>query len=222
MDCLVRHSPVRKIGLNSRSVTGVVPGFGAYESSLERDLMELLRFDTNVQEFIPQPLTIEYEDKEQRISSYTPDGLIYFNNKPFVSAPILFEVKYRSDFKREWRVLMPKFRAAKAFCLSKGWRFEVFTEREIRTPYLGNVKFLWDYRERKPDSGMSSHILQILADLDLTDPEMLLCALCSDPSNRAQMIPNIWHLISVGDIGCDLDRPLTMHSRIWPVKEGFL
>lgn len=215
----LNSSPVRKIGMNSRSVTGFVPGLGAYESSLERDVMELLRFDPNVQEFIPQPLTIQYRDKSQRLLPYTPDGLIHFAGKQ--SEPILFEVKYREDFRRDWKALMPKFRAAKAFCQSKGWRFEVFTEREIRTPYLANAKFLWEYRERMPEPELTSHILQILADLETTDPEVLLCALCSDPGNRALMIPHIWHLIAVGDIGCDLNTPLTMHSPIWPVKEGF-
>lgn len=184
--------------------------------------MELLRFDPSVREFIPQPLTIEYFDRAERLSSYTPDGLIFFKEIPFVSQPILFEVKYRTDFRRDWSNLMPKFRAAKSFCQNQGWRFEVFTEREIRTPYLANAKFLWEYKERCPDAELAAHILQILSDLDMTDPEVLLCALCSDRSNRALMIPYVWHLIAIGDIGCDLDKPLTMQSPIWPVKEGFL
>lgn len=218
----IQKPPVRKVGLNSRSVTGIVPGFGAYESSLERDLMELLRFDHNVVEFTPQPLTITYRGKDQQLLSYTPDGLIRFSGSHFVSEPILFEVKYRDDFRKDWKVLMPKFRAAKAYCQGQGWRFQVFTEREIRTPYLANVKFLWEYKERKLDTDLAAHILQILSDLDMTDPAMLLCALCSDPTNRASMIPHVWHLVATGDIGCDLDTPLTMSSPIWPVKEDFL
>lgn len=208
--------PARDIGVSVRGVTGTVPGFGKYESTLERDLMELLRFDPNVDRFLPQPLTIEFQDRDGKLRSYTPDGLIYFKQSHAISeVPILFEVKYRDDFRKAWKALMPKFRAAKAYGLSQGWRFAVFTEREIRTTYLDNAKFLWPYREQVPALETTTLILQTLRDLDEADPELLLCALCHDRTNRARMIPAIWHLVSIGVIGCDLNVPLTMHSLIW-------
>lgn len=210
------HLPVRDIGISTRGVTGGVPGFGKYESTLERDLMELLRFDPNVDRFLPQPLTIEFRDRDGNVRSYTPDGLIYFKqSSSMTEVPLLFEVKYRADFRKDWKVLIQKFRAAKAYGLNQGWRFAVFTEREIRTTYLDNAKFLWLYREQVPPSEMASLLLQTLRDLEEADPELLLCALCHDKSNRARMIPVIWHLVSTGIIGCDLTTPLTMHSRIW-------
>lgn len=220
MTHLLHRTPVRDIGVSTRGVTGIVPSFGKYESSLERDLMEILRFDPSVDRFVPQPLTIEYFDRDGKLRSYTPDGLIHFKPAPASSEiPVLFEVKYRADFRENWKILMPKFRAAKAYCFSHGWRFEVFTEREIRTPYLDNVKFLWSYREQVPPADMPPRVLQTLSDLDEADPDLLLCALCHDQTNRARMIPVLWHLIATGAIGCDLDVPLTMRSRIWAEKE---
>jgi hypothetical protein len=214
------NRPVRDIGISTRSVTGVVPSLGKYESTLERDLMEILRFDPDVERFTPQPLTIEYYNQNGKLRSYTPDGLIHFkSSSSLYITPILYEVKYRSDFRKDWKILLPKFRAAKVYCLNHGWRFQVFTEREIRTPYLNNVKFLWPYLNQNPSPEQKVRVLQILRDLDEADPDLLLCALCNDPINRAQMIPVLWHLIGIGSIGCDLDSPLTMRSPIW-VKEN--
>jgi len=211
---LLRHRPAREIGITTRSVSGVVPSMGRYESSLERDLMEILRFDYNVELFQPQPLTLSYRNKEGCSREYTPDGLIHFHSKS-IEAPVLYEVKYRADFRKEWKLHIPKYRAAKALCMDRGWRFEVFTEKEIRTPYLENVKFLWSYRDRAVSSEMKKRVLQILWDLDEADPNFLLCALCRNADNRARMIPVVWYLIATGAIGCDLDVPLTMASPIW-------
>lgn len=221
MNHRLHHTPVRDISINSRSVTGIVPSFGKYESTLERDFMEILRFDPSIEHFTPQPLKVEYRDNGGRLCSYTPDGLITF--KPAWSSyamPVLFEVKYRADFRKHWKELLPKFRAAKAYCLGKGWRFEVFTEREIRTAYLNNVKFLWPFRERSVAPELKTLILRTLGDLDEADPDFLLCALCSDSTNRARMIPVLWHLIATSAIGCDLTAPLTMRSRIWAEQES--
>jgi hypothetical protein len=206
--------PARIIKITNRSVSGVVPDMGQYESSLERDFMQMVRFDNNIESFEAQPITISYLDSLGKQRKYTPDGLIKF--KPALQLPnTLFEIKYREDFRQDWKVLIPKFRAAKQFCEEQFWRFEVYTDREIRTPYLENVKFLWQYLKRTPDISDKERVLQLLSDLEETDPDMLLCALCRVKSNRAYMIPIIWHLTAIGEIGCDLEQPLTMRSRIW-------
>lgn len=213
MSDIKKRSPARKIGIKSRSVSGEMPGMGAYESTLERDFLELLRFDPDVLEVSTQPIKISFEKAVGESGTYFPDGLIEF--KPELGLfPILYEVKFRADFRQNWKDLMPKFRAAKHFCASNGWRFEVYTEREIRTPYLGNAKFLLSYRDRKFPEAITDWILQILEDLNEADPDLLLCALCKDKSNRAELIPALWHLVAIGSIDCDLTEPLTMRSKI--------
>lgn len=211
--------PIRKINSSSRSMTGAVPSFGVFESALERDMMEILRFDQNVLRFTPQPLTIEFRDAVGKTRRYTPDGLIEFKSETQMS-PILYEVKFRADFRKDWRTLMPKFRAAKKYCVDRNSRFEVFTEREIRTPYLANARFLWPFRERTFSPELKEQVLSVLWDLEQADPELLLYALRNDPTNRAALIPVVWNLVASGAIGCDLDQPLTMRSPIWP-KEAF-
>ncbi len=211
--------PVRKIGITSRSVSGTVPQFGRYESTLERDLMEILRFDRGVESYVPQPVTIDYVATGGKVYPYTPDGLIRFSPE-LHEPPVLVEVKYREDFRKDWKTLMLKFRAAKQFSLMQGWRFEVLTEREIRTPYLENARFLYQYLERIPVESVKVQMLQVLGDLNEADPALLLCALKADADERARLIPVLWHLVATGTIGCDLDAPLTMKSLIWLGEES--
>jgi len=207
-------SKVRKIGVTTRSVSGVVPDIGSFESSLERDFMELTRFDSNVEEIIPQPMTIGYFDVQGTSRQYTPDGLLRYQTELNIP-PILYEIKYRSDFKDQWKKLIPKFRAAKRFAKSRGWLFKVFTEKEIRTTYLDNVKFLWPFKQREVDEEMTSYILAVMSDLQEADPALLIAALFSSKKNQAAVIPILWSLIANQRIGCDLNEPLTMHSKIW-------
>jgi hypothetical protein len=197
-------------------MTGIVPGFGTYESSLERDVMELLRFDRSVDRFVPQPLTLEHADAQGKMRKYTPDGLVYF--KPDAAGtvpPLLYEVKYREDFRKDWKNLVAKFRCAKEYCFERNWRFQVFTEREVRTAYLGNVKFLWPYVEVQVPEQERHRMLTALAYLEEADPDLLLCALYFDLTNRARAIPLLWNLVATGAIGCDLTQPLSMRTRIW-------
>lgn len=210
--------PVRKIRANHRSVTGKVPEIGSYESTLERDLMEILRFDRHIEQVSPQPLVIDYINKKGDDSTYTPDGLITFIPS-LAESPILYEVKYREDFRKEWRIYLEKFRAAKAFCRDRYWQFRVYTEYEIRTPYLQNVKFLWRYLQRPIEDGWRDLILDAMADLQTADPELLLLTLFNDATNRALAVPRLWHLVASGEIGCNLDEKLTMRSKIWNVKD---
>ena len=208
------HDNPRKIGITNRSVSGVVPDIGAYESSLERDFMELIRFDSAVKELTPQPVTIGYFDEYGNSKKYTPDGLLIYQNHIDLS-PILFEIKYRSDFRNSWKTLLPKFRVAKKVAQEHGWIFKIFTENEIRNYYLDNVKFLWPYKDQIIDDAMVNHVLTIMSDLQEADPALLSYSLSSNSKNRAMMIPVIWYLISNLRIGCDLSLPLSMNSTIW-------
>lgn len=208
------HDKPRKIGITNRSVSGVMPNMGAYESALERDFMQLIRFDSAVKELTPQPITIGYFDEYGNSKKYTPDGLLRYQDHIDLP-PVLFEIKYRSDFRNSWKTLLPKFRIAKKLAQNRGWQFKIFTEKEIRSYYLDNVKFLWPYKDQIIDSAMVEHVLTIMSDLQEADPALLSYSLSSSPKNRAMMIPVIWYLLANFRIGCDLSLPLSMNSIIW-------
>lgn len=211
-------SVARKIGVTNRSLSGIVPDIGSYESTLERDFMELMRFDVHVKQITPQPLTIGYFSDKGESRQYTPDGLVTFSESSELP-PILYEIKYRDDFRGSWRKLMPKLRAAKQAAAKRGWEFKVFSEREIRSTYLDNVKFLWPYKIRSFDDELKFFVLNIMSDLQEADAALLSAALYSNRMNQARVIPVIWHLIAHDLIGCDLTTNLNMHSKIWTKED---
>ncbi len=211
--------PVRQIKVSSRAIVGTMSDGSQYESSLERDFIELVRFDKNVERYTTQPLTIEYhDDKTGAERNYTPDLFVEYRRDINSAKSIphtLYEIKYREDFRAQWRILLPKFRAAKSYCKERGWSFAVMTEVEVRTPYLQNVRFLSLYRARVPTAENAMQILDCVRRLGLTDPAALLCSLFAEKWRRIEALPVIWYLIAEFQIGCDLSLPLTMKSSLW-------
>lgn len=136
--------PVRKIKASYTSLRGIVTGnknetSNSFESSLERDYLLLLEFDHLVDEYVEQPVEIFFENNGSQ-RHYTPDVLVYYRNDIEVAnqfTPLLVEIKYRKDLWEDWKNLKPKFSAAVKYASSKGWRFKILTEKEIRTPYPG-------------------------------------------------------------------------------------
>lgn len=189
-----------------------------FESTLERDLMYLLKFDLTVDRFISQPVKIEYVDKDNVERSYTPDIIIYHRedvNEAQFKKTILAEVKYKDDLCANFREYHPKFRAAMRYAKDRDWIFRVYTEEHIRTPYLANAKFLLGYKDASFDLDLLQSVLNRLEDLGETDPQALIASFCSDKWNQAKLIPIVWHLMYKRRIGTNLYYPLTMSSRIW-------
>lgn len=213
--------PVRKIPTNRRSMTGLVASrknerMTGFESTLERDFLLLLDFDRSVARYEEQPVRIEYVDAEGR-RAYTPDVLVYYQDAPAASAdtrPVLCEVKYRDDLFANWKEYKPKIRAGRAHARGRGWRFRIITEREVRTPYLDNARFLRAYRRIEADNDDMGLLLDTLRWMGEADPEGVLAAIHHDRTRRAELLPTLWRLLADGHIAADLSQPLTMRTRI--------
>lgn len=215
-----KATPARKIPIGTRSITGTMPGGSKFESTLERDLMCLLQFDINVAKFVPQPVSIGYIDAAGKARTYTPDILIYHRKDilPAKNLPIILgEVKYRDDLSKHFREYRSKFKAAYRYAKNEGWQFRLFTEREIRTPFLDNAKFLLGFLRLDPfpDHTEVIRVLERLHEFRETDVQTLLVSLCKDKWNQARLLPIVWHLIANRRIGNNLHIPITMRSRIW-------
>jgi hypothetical protein len=190
----------------------------AHESTLERDLMFLLEFDLNVATYEEQPVCIEYWDTDEKRHTYTPDVLVTYRKDvaPAKSMlPLLCEVKYRKDLFADWKALKPKFKAARRFARERGWHFRILTEQEIRTPLLENVRFLLRYQKLEMDWEKTQLLLLMIPELREATPESLLLACSADQMERALLLPMLWHLVSIGMLGCDLNSRLTMCTPIW-------
>src|SRR5438552_4172137 len=142
--------PVRKIRPSSRSITGKHSSrktntIHQFESSLERDFLILLEYDDTVEDYGVQPVTIYY-DLNGKTARYTPDIEVHY--KPGLDKmPILCEIKYTSELQEKQAYYEPKFKAATEYACVHGYEFKVFTEKNIRTDYLQNIKFLSRYCE---------------------------------------------------------------------------
>lgn len=211
--------PVRKIPKNYRNVTGVAShhkatGRAQFESTLERDFLTLLEFNPAVESFEVQPVTIHWLDESDKNRTYTPDVLAYFHSPHHPTT--LYEVKYRSELKEHWTDLKPKFKAALQFARSRGWRFKLITEMEIRETSLKNAKFLLPFVKKGPASETDMDILDTaIESLIHSTPKDLLAYIYQDQWNQARLLPTLWYLIGTRQIATDLDQPLTMSSRIW-------
>lgn len=210
-------SGIRKIRPNRRSVTGFVPSRKmphslAFESTLERDGYMLLEWDPLVTSITVQQ-TIKWDGK-----TYTPDSLVLYSNTSLV--PTLQEYKYRKDLFEQWPELHPRLLLGVQFAKSQGWQFKILTEREIRTPRLGNVKKLWRYRSWTPPQEDCALILSAISSRRIANAAGLVHALAQQPERKAALLATIWHLLSIGILNANLDEePLTNSTPLWVAAE---
>jgi hypothetical protein len=214
--------PVRKIPKNYLSVTG---GFSSKkngrnlgcESILENDLMTLLEFDDSVVGFEEQPVIISFSDVSKRKKRYVPDILIHY--APSINGdlrrPVLGEVKHTSDLKKNKAMYAPKFAAAKLFAEERGWEWRIFTEKDIRTPLLDNLKFLREYHSAEPDELLLQEIIAYLQDTGgSVTVGKLLHDLCPSDARTLVVAPAIWHLIATKRIYANLQKLLAVNTKI--------
>ena len=214
--------PVRIVPKNYRNLTGLANSSKSksafFESTLERDCISLLEFDTNVEYYDVQPICIEWKDSAGKCRTYTPDVLVTYKKsfngyKPY--STVLCEVKYRNDINKNWEDFKPKFKAAISYAKARGWRFKILTEVEIRTTFMENARFLLPYLNNELDESYEFLLRTKLQELRECSIEALLNSVFHDKWSQAELIPCLWQLIAMRRISTDLTQPLTMSSKIW-------
>lgn len=209
--------PVRNIPKNYISVTGNFSSrkngrMMGFESPLERDMMILLEFDTDVESFEEQPVVVPVFEEGKKRPNYVPDILVRYRSSEkarHARKPMLAEVKHTSDLERHATKYRPKFAAATTFAKEQGWDFKTIDERTIRGPYLQNLKFLREYLNIEPDARDATRILEDLAEMGgEAELDAFLDHACPSPDARLRLLPVLWHLVVTGRIGVDLSVPL--------------
>ena len=158
--------PVRKIGKGYCSLTGKInlPGIPrgiAFESLLERDFFVLQWFDPLTTNILEQPVKVPYEIAGKKESFYIPDALVSYRNKP----SLLAEVKVSVVLAKKKRQLKPKFDAAQQFAAERGWKFRVFTEKEIHTTRFRLAWHMLGFAKEPYKSEDLEAIVALLCDL---------------------------------------------------------
>ncbi len=134
-------TPVRKpVNRSGSHIIGKFPSLKLgrtvlFESTIERDLIYFLDFESSVSSFSEQPFTIEYLDDGKK-RRYTPDFHAVVSGRGWV-----FECK--PDDRVNDAENKRKFEAAREFCAYRGWYFRVLTNRDLRSGFrLRNIKLL--------------------------------------------------------------------------------
>jgi hypothetical protein len=201
------YGPVRKIGVQSRSITGTMPDGNRYESSLERDLIELLQGDADFERYYAQPVLIDLPPSARSpLSRYVPDGLIFWRSE---RRPWLVEVKYRADCAGQFSSFLRKFRAARRYAKEHGWTFHVMTEDRIRGPKLLNVRFLSRYALLLECPVMVNFILQSIRN-GKTTPRSVIDSCEGSEDVRAQLLTQLWRLVANEEVVVSHRQKLTM------------
>ncbi len=214
---LISESSVRPLKPARRALTGRVAlaggGAAGYESSLERDWLIALDFDWRVTHIQEQPYTLGYvlDGKARR---YTPDILAEFDDGESQWS-VVYEVKAQEDLRENWVAFRPRYKAAIADCRRAGRRFRIVTERDIRTAYVDNIKFLRRYKDLPEQAMHRKALLYTFRALGETTPQALLAATWGDTERRMAAIPELWRLIANRTIAAALTVPLTMATPIW-------
>lgn len=210
-------APVRRPRMGTSAVTGWIAlqsgGTAHYESTLERDLLTLLDFDSDVTHILVQPFSVAYEHEGKK-RSYTPDVQVTRRHSSGRLLQEVFEVKYHDELRKRWDEFLPGFRAANQHCRKHHAMFSVMTERRIRTPRLANANFLRRSRNQREDPIARVQLLEGLRMLGPTTLKGLLSVVYCSESERTEALRTLWRLVATKQIGIDLDRPLSLHTPI--------
>lgn len=132
--------PTRKIPPKHGSLAGYIPFPGLrrnvwHESSLERDLLLVLKPFDGLIGVLEQPVKLHCATLGYGKGPYSPDYLIWVRLKTAPPMkPVLVEVKFEEDLQKNWATIRPKLLAARRFAARQGWRFLIITPRHLRVP----------------------------------------------------------------------------------------
>lgn len=214
--------PVRKIGINGRSVTGMFTSLKTgrthmVESTLELEFLYPLEFDPLVIDYDAQPVTIFYVNHSGERVKYVPDFKVIYSKEGVKLKGHKFslvELKYLHELEEDKEILEPKFNAARNYCDDQNANFEIFHEGIVKSTKLRNYKFL--YRYLKPDrvpklkidfKALAKKLGTFTADewMDNIDGSALL---------KGKALSNLWSLVAKGELHIDWDTPVTNTSVI--------
>lgn len=231
-----RKLPVRVIGRSYITTTGLVASTKDgvardFEGSLESDFSMIMDFDWKVDSYLPQPFVVDYADPSGRRRTYTPDYFLRFKVRGM--KPMLVEVKSTQSIEKEGDLHRWQTEAGERFARQHGWRFKVFTEDEIRTPYLRNAKFLRRFRTYSPLQKEINALRDILDEKGEIAVEALVDHVVTvlPPSitaphelheARLRLLSVVWWHLATGFLYADLERLVTNRSVIRFRRNGEL
>ncbi|MCG7501077.1 TnsA endonuclease N-terminal domain-containing protein [Tenacibaculum sp. Mcav3-52] len=216
-EAIISLKKARRIGLKNFSLSGNIVSLKmndliSFESSLERDYIHLLEFNSSVVTYSEQPLKIFFSVGTKKYY-YVPDFYVKFNDG---RKDEIIEVKYKDDLEKNKSKYQNKFKAAKLFCESNNMKFRVIDETQIRTTQLINCKFLLPYRRIK--NGIDYLDVVILEErikhFEFATPKNIINDSFFSEDRKAELLYTLWYMIANDMVSVNLDKKITMNSQI--------
>jgi hypothetical protein len=211
--------PIRKIPRSHRSIRGIHPWRHAgrsigFESTLERDFITTMVFDTSVEDIEEQPLKIDYIADDRR-RTYTPDFLVTrAKDARAVARYEIVEVKHRNDLRKNWAEYRLKFRAAKNWAAGRNMKFRLVTDRTIRGPRLENLKWLLQFLSAAADREREEKIIKTLKQSGPRPIHGLLSAIAPCREEQAHYRSSVYRLLALGQLNANLRAPICQSTLI--------
>lgn len=217
---IISLKKARKIGTSNLSLTGAIHSIKQntlvqFESSLERDFISILEFDNKVSKYYEQPITIKYFDNNIK-RTYTPDFWVEYSD----GIREVIEIKYLKDINSANEKTKIKHQEAYNFCYKNNLTFKILTEKEIRTPYLKNAKFLLYYKSKSNilNRNHLRSILDKIKELKTATVSEVIESLTTDKYAQAEHLFTLWYLLSVNLVKFDIRKELSMTSVLYSTK----
>ncbi len=214
--------PVRRIPMGRRSLTGAhnwdPRALGvSFESSLERDFVTLMLFEPSVTSIEEQPVRIHFRS-DNKAHDYVPDFLVHLRDQP----TRLVEVKYAEELERKAAEFAPKFNAAAKYAEDRGWRFEIWSDDEIRTTRLVNAKFLLPFNRQDPDPGLAARLLRHFRANEISEvtADEAIKACWDDTGERLRGKYALWCLVARRHLITDFDQVIDEQSSLRLARDG--
>jgi hypothetical protein len=211
--------PVRSIKKSGSSVVGSFPSLKLersvrFESTLEKDYLLFLEYDSTVSFYEEQPFTIYVTLNDGSPHAYTPDFKVIQNDLRIIVEIKPFEFLGHEHTKRQ-------IEAGRKWAPQNDHLFQVVTNREIRNgPMLGNLKLMYRY------SRLSNYPFDLFQELNKlfprTDIQIPFGVVAGTlmPSNPSRCKPYLWSLLFHHFLDTDLNQRLSDLSPISLSQKG--
>lgn len=200
-------SAARRIKPTRRSLSGVYAFRGeavAYESLLERDFLHRMDFSGSVVTVVSQPVKLDFVSSNGRSYTYTPDFLVHFKGHSGLR-PMLVEVKPEEDWRENWRLWLPKWKAAWRYASEQGWAFHIYDESRIRGQSLQNIQYIERFKRAEYAEEDSDAVIRTVADMGAAPFHYLLARHFT--GFEAIGASHLFHLVATRRLDCDVCKP---------------
>jgi TnsA endonuclease N terminal len=212
--------PVRKVSNWGGNIIGSFPSLKMkpsvkYESTIERDFLYFLEYDSTVVKYHAQPMVITATDTEGKAHTYTPDFQVVRTDRKEI-------IECKPEELLDQPHTQQQIRMGEAWADANNHYFVIVTDTDLRkNSTLANIKLLWRYsRLAIPTAIMASciaHLKTQLEGITFEDLARFLTSIADVPEMQQpyRQAPFIYSMLFRHILKVDLTKPIISTSILW-------